>query len=206
MQYWEKMWDERFVQPGYFYGSEPNDFLKENVKIFKPGGRILCLAEGEGRNAVFLAQQGFLVTAVDGSQAGMEKMYALAKERGVNVHGIVSDLADFDFGQSVWDGIVSIWCHLPKPLLSRVMASCVDALTPGGSILIEAYSPQQLKYTTGGPRTVELLNTLIEFQSGFQSLEEVYGVEVEREIFEGRGHTGLSAVVQFIGKRTQQEI
>lgn len=200
-QYWDKMWDERFVQPGYYYGTEPNDFLKANVSCFKPGGKILCLAEGEGRNAVFLAQQGFQVTAVDGSKAGFVKMDALAKEKGVKVNSIVSDLADFKFQEKSWDGIVSIWCHLPKDLLMSVLMQSANSLTVGGSILIEAYTPKQLEFKTGGPHSVDLLNTLSEFQAGLSSLKQVHGVELEREILEGKGHTGHSAVVQYIAKR-----
>lgn len=199
--FWDKMWDERFEQAGYYYGTESNDFLKENFQVFKPKGRILCLAEGEGRNAVFLAQQGFQVTAVDGSQAGMVKLHQLAKERRVTIKTVVSDLAEYDFGIEQWDGIVSIWCHLPKELLSRVMSQCVDSLKKGGSILIEAYTPKQLQYKTGGPHSVDLLNTLPEFQTYLKNLKQIHGQEIEREIIEGKGHTGLSAVVQFIGQK-----
>jgi SAM-dependent methyltransferase len=198
--YWDKMWDERFKEVGYYYGTEPNDFLKANINVFKPKGNILCLAEGEGRNSVFLAQHGFRVTAVDGSQAGFVKLHQLAKERGVHVETKVSDLADFNFGEKQWDGIVSIWCHLPKELLVKVLQNSVRSLSSGGVILIEAYTPDQLKFKTGGPQSIELLNTLSEFQGDLKELDQLHGAEVEREIFEGRGHTGLSSVVQYIGK------
>ena len=202
-QYWDKMWDERFELPGYYYGTEPNDFLRENSKVFKPKGKILCLAEGEGRNAVFLAGQGFDVTAVDGSQAGMVKMRELAQERKVSVAEVVSDLADFDFGTDRWDGIVAIWCHLPKELLTRVLKNASKSLTLGGSILIEAYTPKQLEYKTGGPHSVDLLNQLHEFQRDLKGLKQIHGIELERDIYEGKGHTGRSAVVQFIARREQ---
>jgi ubiquinone/menaquinone biosynthesis C-methylase UbiE len=201
MKYWEKMWDERFVKPGYYYGTEPNDFLKEMSRHLKPGGKVLCLAEGEGRNAVYLAQQGFVVTAVDGSEAGLKKMESLAQERGVRVEGIVCDLGEFEFGEGCWDAVVMIWCHLPKTLMAQVLESSARSLSPGGYITIEAYTPQQLKYKTGGPHTVDLLNTLEEFDQGLKQLERVHGMEIERDIFEGQGHTGWSAVVQYLARR-----
>lgn len=201
MKYWEKMWDERFVKPGYYYGTEANDFLKEMSRRFKPGGRVLCLAEGEGRNAVFLAEQGFVVTAVDGSEAGMKKMDSLAKDRGVRVEGIVCDLGEFEFGERCWDAVVMIWCHLPKPLMAQVLENSAKSLTSGGYIVIEAYTPFQLQYKTGGPHSVDLLNTLEEFDQGLKQLERVHGIEIERDIFEGQGHTGRSAVVQYLACR-----
>ncbi|MEJ2457472.1 MAG: class I SAM-dependent methyltransferase [Novosphingobium sp.] len=106
------MWDERFSEPGYAYGTEPNDFLKERVADLKRG-RCLCLAEGQGRNAVWLAQQGFDVTAMDQSPAGLEKARELAESRGVTIATQVGDLVDFDLGEGVWDSIVSIFVHLP---------------------------------------------------------------------------------------------
>jgi len=202
MKYWEKMWDERFVKPGYYYGTEANDFLKEMSRRFKPGGRVLCLAEGEGRNAVFLAEQGFVVTAVDGSEAGMKKMDSLAKDRGVRVEGIVCDLGEFEFGDRCWDAVVMIWCHLPKSLMAQVLDNSARSLTLGGYIVIEAYTPLQLQYKTGGPHAVELLNTLEEFDQGLKQLERVHGVEIERDVLEGQGHTGRSAVVQYLARRT----
>jgi len=202
MKYWEKMWDERFVKPGYYYGTEANDFLKEMSLRFKPGGRVLCLAEGEGRNAVFLAEQGFVVTAVDGSEAGMKKMDSLAMDRGVRVEGIVCDLGEFEFGDRCWDAVVMIWCHLPKSLMAQVLDNSARSLTLGGYIVIEAYTPLQLQYKTGGPHAVELLNTLEEFDQGLKQLERVHGVEIERDVLEGQGHTGRSAVVQYLARRT----
>ena len=94
------MWDQRYADPDYVYGTEPNDFLKETAEAHLPeGGSVLCLAEGEGRNGVFLAGLGFKVTGVDGSSVGLEKAQRLAKQRGVEIETIVSDLADFDLGE-----------------------------------------------------------------------------------------------------------
>lgn len=199
--FWDPRWDERFSQPGFFYGTEPNDFLRANCHVFKSGGRILCLGEGEGRNAVFLAQQGFEVTAVDGSPKGFEKLAQLAKERKVEVKTLVSDLADFQMGENQWDGIVSIWCHLPKELWEELFQKITAGLKPGGLFLLEHYTPDQLRFKTGGPPTADLMTTLSQLTTGLSSLEVVIGQEIEREIQEGKGHVGRSAVVQFLGKR-----
>lgn len=201
MNSWDPRWDERFSLPGFFYGTEPNDFLRTQSKLFQKNGRILCLGEGEGRNAVFLAQEGFDVTAVDGSQKGFEKLAQLAKERKVEVKTIVTDLADFQMGENQWDGIVSIWCHLPKALWNELYLKITAALKPGGVFLLEHYTPQQLQFKTGGPPTVDLLTTLSELKMGLSSLEVLMGQEIERDIQEGKGHVGRSAVVQYLGRK-----
>ncbi|MCM2322982.1 MAG: class I SAM-dependent methyltransferase [Oligoflexia bacterium] len=196
-----KKWDERYEGEGFFYGTEPNAFLKEQVGAFPPGGQVLCLAEGEGRNAVFLAERGFQVTAVDVSSVGLEKLRKLAADKGVAVKTVVADLEDFDLGRSAWDGIVSIWAHVPQDLRRRVHQRSLEALRRGGVFLLEAYTPKQLEYKTGGPPTRELLMTLEALQSELSGLELVHAVETERTIHEGKGHNGRSAVVQVIGKK-----
>ncbi len=142
-------WDERYAQEGYLYGTEPNGFLKENFRQI-PKGKILFLAEGEGRNAVFLARQGYEVTAMDSSAVAMEKAGRLAQKNDVSITTFVTGLEDFDLGTEQWDGIVSIFCHLPPPLRKNVHARIVKALKKGDVLLAEAYTPDQLKYKTGG--------------------------------------------------------
>ena len=109
------MWDERYSPDEYVYGKAPNQFLEENYNAI-PKGKVLSLAEGEGRNAVFLAKQGYSVTAVDASQVGLSKAKKLAEENGVELELIRGDLVDFDIGENKWDGIVSIFCPLPSAL------------------------------------------------------------------------------------------
>ena len=114
------MWDQRYARPEYVYGLEPNDFVRQSLPHLSPGGRLLCLAEGEGRNAVWLAQQGFAVSGVDGSAVARDKALALAASRGVSLSYIQADLAEFALGQACWDGIISIFAHLPPALRQRV--------------------------------------------------------------------------------------
>ncbi len=192
-------WDERYSIDEYFYGKDPNDFLREQITRLPAGGKVLCLAEGEGRNAVFLAKQGFQVTAVDGSRVGLEKLETLAREGGVSVKTVCADLADFVIEPGHWDAIVSIWCHLPSTLRRKVHAASVQGLRMGGAFLLEAYRPEQLKYGTGGPKDPDFLMNLEILRPELSSLRLEVQVEQVREIHEGKGHFGPSAVVQILG-------
>lgn len=194
-------WDERYGAGGYYYGTEPNDFLKAQAPRLRPGGRVLCLAEGEGRNAVFLAQAGHRVVAVDQSQVGLAKAERLAVERGTTLECVVADLAHFAIEPGAWDAVVAIWCHLPRPLRARVHAAAVRGLREGGLFLLEAYVPAQLRFGTGGPSSADLLPTLEQLRSELAGLELLHAVELEREVREGRGHHGHSAVVQVLGRK-----
>ncbi len=197
-----KPWDERYSAEGFFYGSEPNDFLRSQTGRIRPRGHVLCLAEGEGRNAVFLAAQGLNVTAVDGSQVGLTKLKTLAAQKHISVETVCADLADFDMGVEKWDAIVSVWCHLPPVLRADVHARAVKALKPGGVFILEAYTPRQLQFKTGGPPVVELLMTLGALKSELNGMDFLHGVETDRVIHEGRGHEGESAVVQVVARRS----
>ncbi|MCA9022671.1 MAG: class I SAM-dependent methyltransferase [Planctomycetaceae bacterium] len=196
------MWDEKYRAAHYIYGEEPNTFLQEHVDCL-PQGRILCLAEGEGRNAVFLARQGYQVTAVDASEVGLQKALRLAEKQQTSIEIVHADLATFEPGENQWDGIVSIFCHVPQEIRKRIHGKIGTALKAGGVFLLEAYTPQQLKYGTGGPPDVESM------MSKSLLLEEVPGVvfshleELEREIIEGSNHTGVGAVVQAIGRKQE---
>jgi SAM-dependent methyltransferase len=194
------MWDERYGKPGFAYGTAANTFLT-SVAGRIPVGRVLSLGEGEGRNAVYLATCGHDVVAVDGSRVGLAKAERLAEERGVTLTTVVSDLADFAIESEHWDGIISIFCHVPQTLRARLHASVVRGLKPGGVFILEAYTPAQLEYRTGGPPTAELMMSLSELRNELDGLELVHARELERNVYEGRGHTGLGAVVQVVGVR-----
>ena len=196
------MWDQRYSEPGFVYGTEPNDFLAANAERYIPAkGEVLCLAEGEGRNGVFLARRGFRVTGVDGSAVGLAKARTLAAQNGVEIRTVVSDLADFDLGVERWDGIVSIWCHTPPALRARLHRSVIAALRPGGAFLLESYTPKQLQYGTGGPPTTDLMMTLAAVRQELDGLEFLQGEEKVREVHEGKGHGGLSSVLQIVARK-----
>ena len=197
------MWDDRYAEPGYAYGTLPNDFLAA-VAHRIPDGPVLCLGEGEGRNAVYLARQGHPVTAVDQSAVGLGKAHSLAESHGVEIETIVSDLGAFDIGQERWAGIVLIFVHLPPALRSRVHRAAVAGLRPGGLLVLEAYTKGQLELATGGPQSEALLFGLDELQRDLSGLVLEHAVETERAIDEGRYHKGRSAVVQVLARKPEQ--
>jgi len=194
------MWNQRYAEPGYAYGTEPNDFLRSVVDRI-PAGPVLCIAEGQGRNAVFLAERGHLVTAVDIADQGMAKAAALAAERGVEVHTIVADLAHFEIVADHWAAIVSIFAHVPQAIRVDLHRRMVAGLRPGGVIVLEAYTPDQIGRGTGGPQTEDLLMTLAGLREELAGLEFELGCECVREVVEGRYHTGEAAVVQVVARR-----
>lgn len=192
-------WDERYDDAAFYYGTLPNDFLRQHSADLPPGGRVLCLAEGEGRNAVFLARQGFVVTAVDQSAVGLAKLQRLAEEAGVHVETVVADLATFTVLPDAWDAIVSIWAHLPSGLRAQVHRACVLGLKSGGVFLLEAYTPRQLELGTGGPSSADLLMTADLLRRELAGLDLRVMQEIGRDVHEGQGHNGPSAVVQVLG-------
>lgn len=195
-----EFWDERYGQPELTYGAEPNDFLRDMAPRIPPGP-VLGLGEGQGRNAVYLATLGHGVTAVDLSPVGLARAQELAASRGVTLHTMVADLAEFDPGTTAWSGIISIFCHLPPALRRDLYPRCAAALAPGGVLILEAYTPDQLEHGTGGPREPGLLNTLQELRELLPGLEFEVGREVVREIREGAHHHGLGAVVQVVARK-----
>ena len=194
------MWDERYSAEEFAYGTEPNDFLAEHYNKI-PTGKVLCLAEGEGRNSVYLARHGFTVTGVDASSVGMQKAKRLAEKNNVAITTIVSDLADYAIAPESYEGIVSIFCHVPKPLREKLHQDVVAGLKPGGILLLEAYTPKQVTLGTGGPPTPELTMTLNDLLQELSGLEILLAQEIERDVIEGIYHTGHAAVVQVIAQK-----
>ena len=191
------MWDERYSTNEYVYGTEPNTFLVSKIADL-PVGRALCIAEGEGRNAVYLAEHGHQVTAVDASAVGLEKARKLAHSRGVTIEAIVADLADFAIEPDSWDAIVSIFAHVPPELRASLHGSIVRGLRSGGVFVLEAYTPEQIRLGTGGPPVAELTMTLAALRQELAGLEFRHAVELERDVIEGRYHSGKGAVVQVV--------
>ena len=162
---------------------------------------MLCLGEGEGRNAVFLAQRGLEVTAIDLSARALEKAQQLAAERGVRITTQEADLSDFELGEAKWGAIISIWCHLPAWLRQRVHQGVTRALRPGGRFVLEGYTPAQLAFDTGGPKSLELLYEPEALRAELSTLELEHFELLEREVQEGEWHRGRSAVVHVTARR-----
>lgn len=193
-------WDERYAEPELTYGAEPNDFLREMASRI-PAGPVLGLGEGQGRNAVFLAGLGHAVTAVDQSAVGLARAGEQATSRGVTLAPVVADLADFDPGPGPWSGIISIFCHVPSALRRRLYPRCAEVLAPGGVLILESYTPDQLAHGTGGPKEPDLLCTLAELRGLLPGLDLEVGRETVREIHEGPYHHGPGAVVQVVARK-----
>ncbi|RCS54292.1 class I SAM-dependent methyltransferase [Bremerella cremea] len=197
----QSFWDERFGQSEYVYGTEPNSFLAESIHYLPPSGRVLCLCEGEGRNAVFLARLGYQVSGVDVSAEGKKKAERLAEQQGVSIEYHLADLSKFDFGQQRWDAVISISAHLPSTVQADIYPQVFNALKENGVFLLESYHPKQLAYGTGGPKDVDMLMTLEIIRNHFPDLEVLHAAELEREVTEGTFHTGNAYVTQFIGRK-----
>ncbi|ACB74726.1 class I SAM-dependent methyltransferase [Opitutus terrae] len=194
-------WNARYSAADYVYGTAPNGFLVDCAAHI-PSGPVLCLGEGEGRNAVFLAGRGHAVTAVDQSEVGLAKARRLAAERGVSLATVVTDISDYAIAPGAWAAVVSIFFHLPPALRRRVHQQAAAGLQSGGVIILEAYTPAQIRFRTGGPvDSPELLMALSDLQEDFAGLELRIGRELEREVREGANHRGHGAVVQVLARK-----
>ena len=193
-------WNDRYSDPDHLFGEEPNAFLAECASQI-PAGPVLCLAEGEGRNAVHLAKLGHRVTAVDQSEVGLAKARRLAAAHGVKITTVTSDLIDHDIAIGAWAGIVATFAHLPPALRHRIHRSVARGLRHGGVFILEAYTPAQLAFDTGGPKAPEWLMTLAGLREDLSGLEFLIARELERDVIEGTGHTGRGAVVQILARR-----
>jgi SAM-dependent methyltransferase len=191
------MYDEPFSE---VYGKEPNRFLVSTVTMMQPGP-TLTLAEGEGRNAVYLASLGFDVLAVDVSGVGLAKASRLAIEQGVRIATQEIDLADYDMGDEQFENIVSVFCHVPPRIRRRVHANVVRALRPGGLFLLEAFRQEQIKFSSGGPTQLDLLVTREQVVGELAGLEMIRVGEVIRKLCEGRCHLGCSAVLDIVARK-----
>ncbi|QYK43119.1 MAG: class I SAM-dependent methyltransferase [Paracoccaceae bacterium] len=192
------MWDERYATDDYIFGTEPAAFLVRAAPMIPPGSRVLCLAEGEGRNGVWLAGQGHRVTGIDQSAVGLAKAARLAATRGVTLTLRQADVMAWDGSDGPWDAVVAIFVHFHVPERERLAAACARALRPGGLFLYHGYGPAQLALGTGGPRDPAMLAEAEAMVAAFPG----WGVRVARDhedmLAEGSRHVGRSALVDVI--------
>ena len=193
------MWNDRYASNEFAYGTEPNSFLEQNASLLT--SPVLSLAEGEGRNAVFLASLGLDVLGVDASDVGLAKAQKLAESRGLAIRTEVADLASYEPPENHYGSVISISAHLPSKVRDRLYPQVERSLKPGGIILLESYAKAQLSRNTGGPKDIDLLLDLAELEQQFPNCEPILAREIEREVIEGTFHTGLACVVQFIGRK-----
>ncbi len=192
-------WDDRYSDDEFIYGTEPNSFLVENAPMLV--GPVLSLAEGEGRNAVFLATLGLQVLGVDGSAVGLRKAHKLAHAKGVEIQTQVADLATFQPEPNSFKSVISISAHLPSAIRNRLYPLIERCLVANGIFLLEAYSEGQLNRNTGGPKDLDMLRSVHKIEREFPNLKPILLRKIEREVYEGKHHTGIASVVQFIGRK-----
>jgi len=194
-------WNRRFSAPGYVFGTQPNRFLASKQALLKKGQSVLCVADGEGRNSVWLAERGLDVTAFDFSPVAVEKARQLAAERGVHVRYEVAGVYDWAWPQAAFDVVAAIFVQFADPAMREFMfARMARALKPGGLLLLEGYTPKQLEYRTGGPSQVENLYTVPMLRAAFRDLEILELREYEDQLEEGERHTGRSALVDLAAR------
>jgi cyclopropane fatty-acyl-phospholipid synthase-like methyltransferase len=196
------MWDGHFATPDYIFGTEPNVFLASQQALLKPGQRALAVADGEGRNGVWLAEQGLQVVSVDFSAPAVEKARRLAAERGVTVESHVADVMAWDWPVGSFDVVAAIFIQFVSPgQRPTLFQHLKDALKPGGILMLEGYTPKQLEYRTGGPSAEENMYTEALLRESFADMEILHLREYEAFIAEGTKHYGQSALIDMVARK-----
>lgn len=195
-------WEGRYAVPEYIFGEEPNYFLASCKPLLPASGKALAVADGEGRNGVWLAEQGLDVLSVDFSPAAQEKAKALAKARGVTVAFERADVHEWAYPEAGFDVVVDIFTQFSTPAeRARKWAGMRRALKPGGLLILQGYTPKQLDYGTGGPKRLENLYTREMLEQAFAGFSDMAIVEEEVEIHEGAAHGGMSAVIGLTARK-----
>ena len=194
-------WNQRFAQNGYLFGEHPNQYLVQQAAHLRPG-RALAVADGEGRNGVWLAEQGLAVDAFDFSPVALDKARALAQARGVQVNGVCSDWQGFDWQTEAWDNVVAIFVQFATPVeRTQLFARMHAGLKPGGTLVIQGYGYDQLRYNTGGPGKREHLYDEALLLQAFAGYEVLDLRTYEADLAEGNGHHGRSALVGLTARK-----
>lgn len=196
------MWDERYAGDEYLFGTEPNAFLVSQQHLLKPGMSCLAVADGEGRNGVWLAQQGLHVLSVEASMVALEKAKKLAAERGAKIEFEQADLEHWQWGENRFDAVAAIFIQFAPPALrAQMFAHIKRCLKPGGLLLLQGYTPRQLEFKTGGPSAAENLYTEALLRSEFGDMEILHMQEHDDVIREGNGHSGISALIDLVARK-----
>jgi SAM-dependent methyltransferase len=195
-------WNRRFSEPGYLFGTEPNHWLHTHADLWNGGQRVLSVADGEGRNSVWLAQRGLIVDAFDISDVGVRKARDFARITGVKVNFAVADIATLQWPESIYDGVAAIFIQFAEPALrARIFEGMVRCLKPGGLLVLQGYTPRQLAYRTGGPPIASHMYTPELLHEAFRGLEILELREYEDELAEGTGHKGHSSVIGMVARK-----
>ena len=196
-----EFWNQKYSRDDYFYGNAPNEFLRSQSFRLAPDARVLVIGDGEGRNGVWLAQQGFAVTTVDYSAVGCQKARALAARSGAPVDVQCVDLLTWDWPVAAFDAVVSIYLHFLPEDRRRIHQHIAHSLAPDGWFIVELFHPTQLAYSSGGPKAPEMLVTAADLRADCPELEWRLLAEGEALLAEGSGHAGLGRVTHGVARR-----
>ncbi len=194
-------WNQKYTRNDYFYGDAPNDFLRSQAFRLTPGARVLVIGDGEGRNGVWLARQGFSVSTVDYSHIGCQKARALASRAGVAVDTHCADLLNWDWPVAAFDAVVSIYVHFMPEERHIVHQRIASSLAPQGLLIVELFHPKQLDYRSGGPKVIDMLVTAEALRADFPQLTWLLRTEGETLLAEGSGHCGAGWVTHGVAQR-----
>jgi 2-polyprenyl-3-methyl-5-hydroxy-6-metoxy-1,4-benzoquinol methylase len=198
-----RFWDQMFTGDVYRYGKEPNAFVAEQLPAHAlQGGRVLCVGDGEGRNGVWCASQGFDTVAMEPSSAGVARIRSLAAEKGVTLTVLQDLMPSSQVTPGSFDAVVLSFIHVPPSARSAFHAACVAALKPGGVIVLEAFTPAQIHNSrkSGGPAAVDMMFTADLLAADFAALELVLLAEQTVMLSEGPGHSGDADVVRLVAR------
>ena len=196
------MWNQRYDRPDYLFGTEPAAFLAREGGRLAPGSKVLSVADGEGRNGVWLAGQGHKVTAFDSSDVALDKAWALAKVQGVSVDFRYADILGWVWTPEAFDAVVGIFIQFLSPAERAVVFEGMKrTLEPGGILLLHGYAPRQIEYATGGPKVRENMYSLDLLREAFAGLEVLRAEDYDALIEEGSGHSGKSGLIDFIARK-----
>lgn len=197
-------WNERYNSSDYLFGKKPSQFLIKHAQFLSSGRKALCVADGEGRNGVWLAEQGIDVHAIDGSSAALEKANLLAAEHGVTLTLELCDVMNWHWPAAVYDYVIGIFIQFSKPPeRDRILTAMKNALKPNGLIFLQGYTPQQLEFRTGGPSEVENLYTEELLRQSFREFEIVVLQSYVAQMSEGTAHVGTSALIDLVAQKRQ---
>jgi len=195
-------WNDRYAEPGFKFGTDPAQFLVTHQAYLQRGLTALAVADGEGRNSVFMAEKGMVVTAIDSSDVGVDKARGLAAARGARVNYQVADLQTWNWAPEAFDLVAAVFIQFAEPAFrKKIFDGMKKTLKPGGILLLHGYTPKQLEYGTGGPGVRENLYTRDLLEQDFADMEIRELSAYDRELREGQGHSGMSALIDLVARK-----
>ena len=199
----KEFWNKRFNNQEFIFGKEPNEYLVQQAKTYlKPNQKVLCIADGEGRNGVWLAKQGMKVVGFDVSDIALEKAKLFAKDNQVEIAYSLSDTDGFNWQENTYDAVIGIFIQFAEPQMrARIFQQAYTALKPGGIFILQGYTPKQLDYKTGGPSLIAHLYTEEMIRGLVKDFQILDLCSYEKELNEGARHAGMSALLGLVAKK-----